>query len=86
MEIDEYGHIISHENPELSNVTLEEALRITGNEQLYVEQENRVYESAMYLKWHQRYLESIAHVINNQTQDKYSDDQENRTSSSKSRI
>ncbi len=87
MEIDKYGHIIRQENPELSNVTLEEALRRTGKEQLYVEQENRVYESAMYLQWHQRYLKSIAHAINNQTQGEYSDDQESgRSSSSKPRI
>lgn len=81
METDEYGHIIRQENPELSNVTLEEALRRTGKQQLYVEQENRVYESAMYLQWHQRYLESISHEINNQTQGEYRDDQECEKSS-----
>ena len=82
MEIDEYGHIIRQENPELSNVTLEDALRRTGKEQLYVEQENRVYESAMYLQWHQRYLDSISYVINNQTQGEHGDDQESGRSSS----
>ena len=60
MIIDEYGHIIRRENPELSNITLEEALKKSDKEELYVAKENRVYDSIMYLNWHQRYLEMLA--------------------------
>ena len=39
-------------------VMLEEALKATGMEDLYVPEEGRIYESLTFLKWHQRYLES----------------------------
>lgn len=58
--IDEYGHIIKLENPKLADTTLEEALRQDGKENLYVASENRIYDSAMYLKWHQKYLQALA--------------------------
>lgn len=57
--INEYGHIIRKENPEFVNLTLEDALKMAGKEQLYVPGENRVYESPMYFCWHQRYLNSV---------------------------
>lgn len=72
------GIIRRQENLELSDITLEEALRITGKEQLYVEQEDRVYDSALYLNWHQRYLDSVAHSLDEQEQDEYGEDQEIR--------
>ena len=45
-------------DPERVNVTLEEALKQTGKTGLYVPSEDRVYESQMFLDWHNRYLKS----------------------------
>lgn len=63
-EIDEYGHIIMRENPKLTNTTLEEALKQDGKEHLYVKEENRVYDSEMYLNWHKRYLQILDDYAN----------------------
>ncbi len=57
--IDKNGVIKRDINPDLSDFTLEEALKYTHMDQLYIEKEDRVYESIMYLKWHQRYLSSL---------------------------
>lgn len=53
------GTIHSDINPELENVSLEEALEKTGKKFLYVPEEGRIYTSVMYLDWHQRYRKSI---------------------------
>ena len=57
------GTIVLAENPKLANATLEEALKATGKERLYVLEEGRVYDSPLYLKWHQRYLDSKLNEI-----------------------
>lgn len=60
LTIDDYGYIIIQENPELANITFEEALKMSGKEQLYIKEEDRVYESAMYLNWHKRFLSMVS--------------------------
>lgn len=45
-------------NPLLANATLEEALEKTNKKDLYVEDEDRVYENEFFLKWHDRYKKS----------------------------
>ena len=45
-------------NPALADATIEEALEKTNKKELYIPEENRVYESEMYLKWHERYKKS----------------------------
>lgn len=59
MTIADDGTIHRAKNPELENVTLQEALRRSGKEALYVAEEGRVYESPMYLSWHRRYEQSL---------------------------
>ena len=59
VEIDEYGHIVRLPNPELENATLQEALEKTGKSGLYVAGEGRIYESAIYLEWHNRYQRAL---------------------------
>lgn len=59
VEIDEYGHIVRLPNPELKNATLQEALEKTGKSGLYVAGEGRIYESAIYLEWHNRYQRAL---------------------------
>lgn len=58
---DEYGYAIVDRqyDPERANATLEEALKQTGKANLYVPSEDRVYESQMFLDWHNRYLKSL---------------------------
>lgn len=51
------GAILIKENPDTASVTFEEALAKTGKQDLYIASENRVYDSPMYLEWHQRYQE-----------------------------
>lgn len=53
------GTIIRRPNPNPQDMDLFEALQFTGKENLYVAEEDRVYESPMYLEWHKRYLDSI---------------------------
>lgn len=57
--VDEFGYITRMENPKLSNITLEEALKQDGKQQLYVAEENRIYDSIMYLNWHKRYMQTL---------------------------
>lgn len=58
-KIDERGdiHIDRQYDPERVNATLQDALMQTGKANLYVPSEDRVYESQMFLDWHNRYLE-----------------------------
>lgn len=58
--LDEHGiaHIGGQYNPERVNATLQDALLQTGKTNLYVPSEDRVYESQMFLDWHNRYLEA----------------------------
>lgn len=60
MGVDEYGYIYSKQNPELANVTLQEALKRSGKENLYVASEGRVYDSPLYLSWHERYQQALS--------------------------
>ncbi len=57
---DEYGNaIVSRQyDPRRINATLQDALEQTGKASLYVPSEGRIYESQMFLDWHNRYLES----------------------------
>jgi hypothetical protein len=55
--VDPYGvEIVRKINPSLENATLEEALEKTGKKDLYIPEENRIYESNMFLEWHKRYV------------------------------
>jgi len=49
------GTIHSKVNPKLADVSLLDALKLEGKESLYIEEEGRIYESPMYLSWHNRY-------------------------------
>ena len=53
------GMIFRKPNPKLADATLEEALEKEGKKSLYVESEGRVYAEPIYLRWHQRYLNSL---------------------------
>ena len=57
-EVDEYGNALVDRQyiPERANATLQDALIQTGKTNLYIPSENRVYESQMFLDWHNRYL------------------------------
>lgn len=57
-EVDKYGNVLVDRqyNPERANATLQDALIQTGKTDLFVPSENRVYESQMFLDWHNRYL------------------------------
>lgn len=57
--INDYGHIVRLENPKLADISLEEALIQSNKEQLYVSEEDRVYDSMFYLNWHKRYLQYV---------------------------
>ena len=57
--IDKYGNIHRGINPTLKDVSFLDALQATKSQGLYVEEEDRVYESQMYLEWHKRYLKSV---------------------------
>ena len=54
------GYVIVNRqyDPERVNATLQDALERTGKSGLYVPSEDRVYESQMFLDWHNRYLKS----------------------------
>lgn len=54
----ETGEIGKRENPELVNARLEDALNSTNKNSLYVSEEHRIYQSSMYLAWHQRYQQT----------------------------
>lgn len=56
--VDEYGCIVKDYNPSLINATLEEALINSHCENLYVQEEGRIYDSFLYLDWHNRYKKS----------------------------
>ena len=57
--INDYGHIVRLENPKLADISLKEALIQSNKEQLYVSEEDRVYDSMFYLNWHKRYLQYV---------------------------
>jgi hypothetical protein len=57
--IDKYGNIHRDINPTLKDVSFLDALQATKSQDLYVEEEDRVYESQIYLEWHKRYLKSV---------------------------
>lgn len=59
LKIGEDGTIHRNPNPALANATIKEALEKTGKGHLYVAEEGRIYESPMYLRWHQRYQHSL---------------------------
>lgn len=59
LKIGEDGTIHRNPNPALANATIKEALKKTGKGHLYVAEEGRIYESPMYLRWHQRYQHSL---------------------------
>lgn len=59
MVVEDDGTIRREKNPELANITLQEALKRSGKESLYVAGEGRVYDSPLYLKWHKRYQLSL---------------------------
>lgn len=59
LKIEDDGTIHRNPNPALANATIKEALEKTGKEHLYVAEEGRIYESPMYLRWHQRYQQSL---------------------------
>jgi hypothetical protein len=60
-DIDKYGNITikREEDPSLSDLTLKEALQREGKEDLYVEEEGRIYKSPIFLEGHQRYLDEM---------------------------
>ena len=59
-DVDEYGNIsvVRQYDPRRIDATLQDALEQTGKASLYVPSEGRIYESQMFLDWHNRYLES----------------------------
>lgn len=61
-DFDSNLHMVRLENPELANVTFEEALEKSGKQDLYVPEEGRVYVDALFLSWHQRYINSAKNV------------------------
>ena len=63
LEIGEDGTIYRKPNPTFANATIQEALEKTGKSHLYVAEEGKIYESPMYLKWHQRYKQSLQDVV-----------------------
>ena len=58
--VDENGYVsvTRQYNPQRIDATLQDALEQTGKAGLYIPSEGRVYESQMFLDWHNRYLES----------------------------
>jgi|AntAceMinimDraft_14_1070370.scaffolds.fasta_scaffold05504_12 hypothetical protein len=59
LELDPHSYgFFRKENPALVNVTFEEALKVEGKEELYVPEENRVYQNEMFLGWHKRYQQN----------------------------
>lgn len=60
--IERDGTIHRKENPELVNVSLVDALKLEGKESLYIEEEERIYESPMYLLWHNRYKKYLEEI------------------------
>ena len=58
--VDKYGNVLVRRqyDPERVNATIQDALKQTGKSSLYVPSEDRVYESQMFLDWHNRYLKS----------------------------
>lgn len=66
VDIDEYGHILRLPNPDLENATLQEALEKTGKGSLYNAAEGKIYESSMYLEWHNRYQRALQEHLQKQ--------------------
>ena len=63
LSVDEYGNLVSGYNPNLANATLEEALVNTNCTNLYVPEEGKIYDSLMYLEWHNKYKDSLHETI-----------------------
>lgn len=61
-EVQSDGTLLIKENPDLSDVTFEEALAQSGKDELYIQEEGRIYDSPMYLMWHKRYEEYIKNI------------------------
>lgn len=59
-DVDEYGEVSVDRqyDPHRTNATLQDALEQTGKTNLYIPSEGRIYESQMFLDWHNRYLKS----------------------------
>ena len=62
-DVDERGDmsvvsVVRQYDPRRIDATLQDALEQTGKASLYVPSEGRIYESQMFLDWHNRYLES----------------------------
>lgn len=56
------GTIHRKENPKLADVSLVDALKLEGKESLYIEEEGKIYESDMYLSWHNRYKKYLEEI------------------------
>lgn len=57
--VDEYGNIRRDINPDLKDVSFLDALQASNSEGLYVEKEDRVYNSPLFLEWHKRYQKNL---------------------------
>ena len=64
-EVQDDGSLLIKENSELADVTFEEALELSGMKELYIQDEGRIYDSPMYLMWHERYEEYIKSLDSN---------------------
>lgn len=53
------GTIVTELNPKLANLTLEQALKITGKSSLYIKEEGLIYDNPIFLLWHQKYLKNV---------------------------
>lgn len=60
------GTIRRDKNPELENITLQEALAKSGKTHLYVPEEGKIYESTTYLQWHKKYIQAKEDEIKDQ--------------------
>ena len=49
------NEVVRKINPALVNDTLEEALEKTNKKNLYIKEEDKIYKSELFLKWHERY-------------------------------
>lgn len=56
------GTIHRKENPKLVDVSLVDVLKLECKESLYIEEEGRIYESPMYLSWHNRYKKYLKEI------------------------
>ncbi len=45
-------------NPDLAHVCFDDALEAEGKRSLYISEEDRVYQNAVFYEWHQRYVQN----------------------------